>query len=73
MNGPLVEFEIVDSVGRLSNTLTVVSEARTAVNLRDGPLHEVTLVAHKLAARAITSHGGDSSAEGSSVLLHTRS
>lgn len=64
MDGPLVEFEIVNAIGCLTDALTVIAEAGAAVDLRDGTLHEVTLIgAHQLASRAI-SHGGDSSAEG---------
>ena len=53
MNRTLVEFEIVDAIGRLTDALTVIAESGSAINLRDGPLHQVTLVAHKLVARAI--------------------
>lgn len=51
---PLVELEIVDPVRRLTNALTVISEARAAVDLGDRALHQMILVgAHKLATRAV--------------------
>ena len=49
----LVKFEIVDAIRRLTDALTVIAEAGSAVDLRDGPLHQVTLVAHQLVAGAI--------------------
>ena len=49
----LVEFEIMDAIGRLTDALTVIAEAGSTVDLRDGPLHQVTLVAHQLVAGAI--------------------
>ena len=53
MDRALVKFEIVDAIGRLTDALTVIAEAGPTVNLRDGPLHQVTLIAHELVARAI--------------------
>ena len=53
MNRALVEFEIVDAIGRLTDALTVIAEARSTVDLRDGPLHQVTLVPHQLVAGAV--------------------
>ena len=53
MDRALVEFEIVDAIRRLTDALTVIAEAGSTVDLRDGPLHQVTLVAHQLVARAI--------------------
>ena len=46
----LVEFEIVDAIRRLTDALTVIAEAGSTVYLRNGPLHQVTLVAHQLVA-----------------------
>lgn len=69
---PLVEFEIVNPVSCLANTLAVITEARTTINLRDGSLHEVTLTTHELASWTV-SHRGYSCTKCSSVLLHIRS
>ena len=63
MDSPLVELEIVDAVRRLTDALAVVAECGAAVNLRDGTLHQVALIAHELVARAI-SHRRYSGAEG---------
>ena len=53
MDRALVEFEIVDAIRRLTDALTVIAEAGSTVDLRDGPLHQVTLIAHQLVTRAI--------------------
>ena len=50
VNGTLVKFEIVNPVSSLPNALTVITEARATINLRDSSLHEVTLTADKLAS-----------------------
>ena len=75
MDRALVEFEIMNTVCSLADALTVVAEARPTVNLRDGTLHQVTLVAHQFVARAIC-HRLDASTESTTrvtTLLHIRS
>ena len=62
MDRALVKFEIVDPICSLSDALTVITETRSTVDLRDGSLHQVTLVPHQLIAGAIR-HGLNSSAE----------
>ena len=64
MDRALVKFEIVDPICSLADALTVIAETRSTVDLRDGSLHQVTLVPHQLVARAIC-HGLNSSAESS--------
>ena len=72
VNGTLVKFEIVNPVSSLPNALTIITEARATINLRDSSLHEVTLTAYELASWTI-SHWGYSGTECASILLRIRS
>ena len=51
MNRALIEFEIVNPIGRRSYSLAIIEGA--TVHLRYGSLHEMTLVSHQIICRAI--------------------
>ena len=50
MNGALVKLEVVDAVGHLPNPVCTASKALPALHVRNGSLHEVTLLPNQVTA-----------------------